>query len=135
MTQNNDQKFYVTTPIYYVTARPHLGSLYSTLLADVVARWEKLKGKKVFFLTGTDEHGQKVAEAAARANKHPQEFVDSFIMAYKTMWYNYELAYTYFIRTTDAEHVKAVQDWIRALRDKGDIYKGFYKGWYCTSCE
>jgi len=135
MTQNESQKFYVTTPIYYVTARPHLGSLYSTLLADVVARWEKLKGKKVFFLTGTDEHGQKVAEAAERANKKPQEFVDSFIMAYKEMWYNYELAYTYFIRTTDADHVKAVQNWIRKLRDKGDIYKGFYKGWYCTSCE
>jgi len=135
MTHTTDQKFYVTTPIYYVTARPHLGSLYSTLLADVVARWNKLQGKKVFFLTGTDEHGQKVAEAAQKANKKPQEFVDSFIMTYKDMWHKYELAYTNFIRTTDEYHVKSVQSWIRKLRDKGDIYKGFYKGWYCTSCE
>lgn len=135
MAQTTDQKFYVTTPIYYVTARPHLGSLYSTLLADVVARWNQLQGKKVFFLTGTDEHGQKVAEAAQKALQSPQDFVDSFIPAYKSMWANYEIAYTNFIRTTDSYHVKAVQGWIRKLRDKGDIYKGFYKGWYCTSCE
>lgn len=127
--------FYVTTPIYYVTARPHLGSLYSTLLADVIARWNMLKGKNVFFLTGTDEHGQKVAQAAAKAGQEPQAFVDSFIDAYKQVWHNYELAYTYFIRTTEPMHVQAVQHWIRMLRDKGDIYKGFYKGWYCTPCE
>jgi methionyl-tRNA synthetase len=127
--------FYVTTPIYYVTAKPHLGSLYSTLIADVVARWNSIKGKRVFFLTGTDEHGQKVAQAAAKAGKAPQEFVDSFIAAYKHVWNQYELAYTYFIRTTDSEHVNAVQQWIRLLRDRGDIYKGFYKGWYCTPCE
>ena len=119
--------FYVTTPIYYVTAKPHLGSLYSTLIADVVARWNSIKGKRVFFLTGTDEHGQKVAQAAAKAGKAPQEFVDSFIAAYKHVWSQYELAYTYFIRTTDSEHVNAVQQWIRLLRDRGDIYKGFYK--------
>ena len=76
-------KFYVTTPIYYVTAKPHLGHLYSTVIADVLARWHKLKGNKVFFLTGTDEHGQKIAQAAEKAGKEPQEFVDSFIDAYK----------------------------------------------------
>lgn len=128
-------KFYVTTPIYYVTARPHLGTLYSTLIADCVARWQKLQGKKVFFLTGTDEHGQKVAQAAQAAGKSPQEFVDSFIPAYKNMWYLYEIAYTEFIRTTDPHHVKAVQQWITKLQQKGDIYKSFYQGWYCTSCE
>lgn len=133
MEQKN--KFYVTTPIYYVTARPHLGSLYSTLLADVVARWQKLQGKNVFFLTGTDEHGQKVAQAAHAAGKQPQEFVDSFIQAYKTVWSHYEIAYTYFIRTTDPEHVAAVQLWLKDLIDKGEIYKGFYHGWYCTPDE
>ncbi|MCX5922600.1 MAG: methionine--tRNA ligase [Candidatus Dependentiae bacterium] len=135
MHDTHYNKFYVTTPIYYVTARPHLGSLYSTLLADVVARWNILQGKQVFFLTGTDEHGQKVAEAAHKANKLPQEFVDSFIHAYKEVWYNYEIAYTHFIRTTDEYHVKAVQKWIARLIVTGDIYKGYYKGWYCTPDE
>ena len=132
---NEKKHFYVTTPIYYVTARPHLGSLYSTLIADVIARWNMLKGKQVFFLTGTDEHGQKVAQAAEKAGQDPQKFVDSFIDAYKQVWHQYELGYTYFIRTTDQDHVQAVQQWIRKLRDQGDIYKGFYKGWYCTPCE
>jgi len=84
MLDMNKKKFYVTTPIYYVTAKPHLGSLYSTILADVVARWNKLQDKNTFFLTGTDEHGQKVARAAEKAGKKPKEFVDSFIDAYKT---------------------------------------------------
>lgn len=127
--------FYVTTPIYYVTARPHLGSLYSTLLADVAARWNTLQGKKVFFLTGTDEHGQKVAQAAHTAGKTPQEFVDSFIPAYKNAWAQYNLGYTEFIRTTDSYHVKAVQHWLRQLKETGDIYKGEYTGFYCTPCE
>lgn len=78
-----EKKFYVTTPIYYVTAQPHLGSLYSTLLADVLARWSKVQGKEVFFLTGTDEHGQKIAQAAQKAGKEPKDFVDSFISDYK----------------------------------------------------
>ena len=131
----NQEKFYVTTPIYYVTAKPHLGSLYSTLLADVVARWNKLKGKRTFFLTGTDEYGQKVALQAEKAGKQPQEFVDSFIPAYKELWADYEIVYNHFIRTTDEDHVKAVQQWITMLIAKGDIYKAFYEGWYCTHCE
>lgn len=129
------KKFYVTTPIYYVTARPHLGSLYSTLLADVATRWHKLKGEKTFFLTGTDEHGQKVAEAAKKVGKEPKEFVDSFIPAYKDTWKDYEIEYSRFIRTTDRDHVEAVQGWIKKLIEKGDIYKGEYKGFYCTPCE
>lgn len=128
-------KFYVTTPIYYVTAAPHLGSLYSTLLADVASRYHKLLGKNVFFLTGTDEHGQKVAEAAAKAHKTPKEFVDSFVPAYVDAWKLYNIDYTKFIRTTDSEHVLAVQRWIAHLIEQGDIYKSEYVGWYCTPCE
>ncbi len=127
--------FYVTTPIYYVTAAPHLGSLYSTILADVAARYHKLLGKDVFFLTGTDEHGQKIAEAAKKAGKEPQEFVDNFIPAYKDMWKMYDIDYSKFIRTTDHYHVHAVQKWILQLIKQGDIYKGEYIGWYCTPCE
>jgi methionyl-tRNA synthetase len=131
----SSSKCYVTTPIYYVTAAPHLGSLYSTLLADIVARWSKVQGKKTFFLTGTDEHGQKVAQAAEKVGKDPKEFVDSFIHAYKNTWKLYEIEYDHFMRTTDAYHVRAVQEWIADLQKKGDIYKSFYEGWYCTHCE
>ncbi len=128
-------KFYVTTPIYYVTARPHLGSLYSTLLADVATRWHKLKGEKTFFLTGTDEHGQKIAQAAEKAGKEPQAFVDSFIDDYKKIWQQYEIGYDHFIRTTDASHKKAVQFWIKKLQESGDIYKSHYSGFYCVPDE
>ncbi len=128
-------KFYVTTPIYYGTAKPHLGSLYSTLIADVLARWNKLQGKKVFFLTGTDEHGQKIQQAAEKAGKEPKAFVDSFVGAYKDTWAAYNIKYDYFMRTTDSYHVKAVQDWLQLLIDQGDIYKARYEGWYCTPCE
>src|SRR5579871_3316525 len=133
--EDTKKTFYVTTPIYYVTAKPHLGSLYSTVLADVAARWNKLLGKPTFLLTGTDEHGQKVAQAAAKAGKEPKEFVDGFIDAYKDAWKKYEIDYNGFIRTTDPEHVKAVQDWLLKLQDQGDIYKALYQGWYCTHCE
>lgn len=133
MKQKNS--FYVTTPIYYVTAAPHLGSLYSTVLADTVSRWNQVLGKKTFFLTGTDEHGQKIALAAAKAGKDPKTFVDSFIDAYKNVWKLYDIHYNYFIRTTDKQHVTVVQNWIRMLQEKGDIYKSSYEGWYCTPDE
>lgn len=131
----NNKKFYVTTPIYYATAAPHLGTLYSTLLADVAARWHKVQAIDTFFLTGTDEFGQKVAQAAQQAGKDPKSFVDQFIPAYKDLWKKYLIDYTHFIRTTDDYHVKAVQQWIADLQKKGDIYKGAYEGWYCTPCE
>lgn len=131
----DQEKFYITTPIYYVTAKPHLGSLYSTLLADVLMRWNKLFARKTFFLTGTDEHGQKIAQAAEKQGMEPKKFVDSFIPAYKNVWHQYRLDYTYFIRTTDTEHGKAVQIWLQQLIDKGDVYKAFYEGWYCTQDE
>lgn len=127
--------FYVTTPIYYVTAQPHLGSLYATLLADVVARFNKLQGKDVFFLTGTDEHGQKIAQAAAQAGKEPKAFVDEFVPYYKKVWDMYGIEYNDFIRTTDEYHIKSAQEFVRSLLKKGDIYKSIYKGWYCTPCE
>lgn len=127
--------FYVTTPIYYPTARPHLGSLYSTLLADVAWRWHSLQGNKTFFLTGTDEHGQKIAAAAQAAGMSPQAFVDQTIPAYTSLWKAYGIEYDTFLRTTDSAHRHAVQQWIELLKKKGDIYKGFYEGWYCTHCE
>lgn len=128
-------KFYVTTPIYYVTAKPHLGHLYSTVIADALARWHKLKNNDVLFLTGTDEFGQKIAQAAEKAGKQPQEFVDSFIDAYKNVWRDYNIQYDIFMRTTNQFHIEAIQKWILQLIEKGDIYKSFYKGWYCTHCE
>lgn len=129
------KKYYVTTPIYYVTAAPHLGSLYSTVLADVVARWQKLCNKETFFLTGTDEHGQKIAQAAEKAHKSPKEFVDSFIPAYLKIWDMYNIKYNHFIRTTDPKHIQGVEEFIQKLLDNGSIYKGSYQGWYCTPCE
>lgn len=129
------KKFYVTTPIYYVNGKPHLGSLYSTVLADVAARWNQLQGKKTYFLTGTDEHGQKIAQAAQAAGKEPKAFVDGFIESFKDTWKAYEIKYNHFIRTTDPDHIRAVQAWIIKLKEKGDIYKGAYQGYYCTPCE
>ena len=130
-----NNKFYITTPIYYVNSKPHLGTLYSTLLADVVARYKKLCGKDVFFLTGSDEHGQKLAKAAEDANRSPKEFVDSIVKTFKDMWNLYELEYDKFIRTTDKEHEDAVSAWIKKLQNNGDIYKSTYEGWYCVPCE
>lgn len=127
--------FYVTTPIYYVNARPHLGSLYSTVLADTAARWHKLQGEETFLLTGTDEHGQKIAQAAQKAGKAPREFVDSFIEPFKDVWRMFDIDYNHFIRTTDVAHVKAVQQWLLDLQARGDIYKSVYTGFYCTPDE
>ena len=127
--------FYVTTPIYYVTAKPHLGSLYSTLLADVLARWNKLQGKETFFLTGTDEHGQKIAQAAEKAGKLPKDFVDSFVPDFKHAWQLYDIQYDKFMRTTDAYHIKGAQHLVTILQEKGYVYKSVYRGWYCTPCE
>lgn len=129
------KKFYVTTPIYYPNAKPHLGSLYSTLLADVAARWHMLQGEKTFLLTGTDEHGQKIAESAQKAGKTPLAFVEECALSFKKVWQEYGIEYNHFIRTTDKHHAQAVQQWIVQLQKQGDIYKSHYSGWYCTSCE
>lgn len=130
-----NQKFYVTTPIYYATARPHLGTLYSTVLADIARRWEEQKGTDTFLLTGTDEHGQKIATAAEKAHKDPKSFVDGFIGNYQDVWTQYGIHYNRFIRTTDRYHVTAIQQWLKQLIEQGDIYKGSYEGWYCVPCE
>ena len=129
------KKFYVTTPLYYVNAKPHLGTLYSTLLADVAARWHRFSGDEVFFLTGTDEHGQKIADQAASHQMQPKAFVDSMIPAFKEAWERYAISYDFFIRTTDAAHKQAVTRWIEQLQAQGDIYKAVYEGLYCTPCE
>lgn len=127
--------FYVTTPIYYANAKPHLGTLYSTLLADVIARLERARGKEVYFLTGLDEHGQKIAEAATAAGMEPKQFVDQMVAPFKDCFRLFEIDYSRFMRTTDTDHVRAVQEWLTVLIKKGDIYKARYEGWYCTSCE
>ena len=121
-----NKKFYVTTPIYYPNAKPHLGSLYSTVLADVAARWHKLQKQDTFLLTGTDEHGQKIAEAAQKAGKTPLEFVEACARSFEDTWKQYHIEYNRFIRTTDKDHTKAVQQWIVKLQQQGDIYKSHY---------
>jgi len=129
------KKFYVTTPIYYPNDVPHLGHAYTTIAADVLARWNKLLGKEVFFLTGTDEHTKKVIKAAERAGKEPKEFVDSLIPKFKEAWKLLNIKYDRFIRTSDTNHKKVVQYILNKVNKKGEIYKGTYEGLYCTGCE
>lgn len=128
-------KFYVTTPIYYPNDIPHIGHAYTTIVADVLARWNKFKGKKVFLLTGTDEHGKKIQTMAKKFNKKPKEFTDSLIPKFKDAWKKLNIKYDRFIRTTDKDHEKVVKEILQKIFDKGDIYKGTYKGLYCTECE
>ncbi|MGR3218990.1 MAG: methionine--tRNA ligase [Candidatus Anammoxibacter sp.] len=129
------QSFYVTTPIYYVNDFPHIGHSYTTIAADVLARYMRKKGKNVFFLTGTDEHGQKIQKAAIAGNKPPKEFTDNVVERFKFVWERLCISNDDFIRTTDESHVKQVQKIFSAIYDKGDIYLGEYEGWYCTPCE
>ena len=126
---------YITTPIYYVNGEAHIGHAYTTFIADTVARYERLKGEDTFFLTGTDEHGQKIEESAAKAGKPTQEFADEISATFKNLWDEFEISYDKFIRTTDEEHMKGVQKAFEVMFAKGDIYKDFYEGHYCVSCE
>lgn len=128
-------KFYITTPIYYVNEKPHIGSACTTLLADILARYHKLKGEDVFFLTGTDEHGAKVAQEAAAAGEKPQEFCDRVSKTFSDTWPKLNIQYDYFIRTTNPEHKSIVRDIVTQINNKGDVYKGKYEGWYCLGCE
>lgn len=128
-------KFYITTPIYYPNDIPHLGHAYTSIAADVLARWRKLQGKDVFFLTGTDEHGKKIAQTAEKAGKKPKEFIDALIPEFKSAWEKLNIKYDRFIRTTDKDHEKIVKQILQKVYDNGDIYKGVYEGLYCTSCE
>jgi len=127
--------FYVTTPIYYVNDVPHIGHAYTTIIADALARYQRLKGKKVFFLTGTDEHGQKIERKAKEAGKAPQAFVDEIVAATKELWKLMDIEYDDFIRTTDRRHEIAVQNIFRKFYEQGDIYKSAYEGQYCAECE
>jgi len=123
--------FYVTTPIYYVNDVPHIGHGYSTIIADVIARYKRLVGDEVLFLTGTDEHGQKVEKAAREKGLSPQEHCDLMVGPFKDLWKRLNVSHDDFIRTTQDRHVKVVQHFFQKLYDQGDIYKGFYEGWYC----
>jgi methionyl-tRNA synthetase len=128
-------KFYVTTPIYYPNDIPHIGHAYTTIAADVLARWNRLKEKDVFFLTGTDEHGKKIQEIAEKNKKTPKEFVDALIPKFKDAWKSLDIEYDKFIRTTDKEHERVVKELLQKVYDKGDIYLSKYEGYYCTGCE
>ncbi|MFC1496659.1 methionine--tRNA ligase [Candidatus Margulisiibacteriota bacterium] len=128
-------RFYVTTPIYYVNDVPHIGHAYTTVAADVLARYHCLKGEDTYFLTGTDEHGQKVYDAATEKKLRPKEFVDGLVDRFKSAWEKLGISNNDFIRTTDARHKKVVQEIFSKLIANGDIYKGEYEGWYCVTCE
>jgi len=133
MTGN--KTIYITTPIYYINASPHIGHSYTTIAADVISRFYKLKKQNVFFLTGTDEHGQKIEEAAKESGKEPKEFADDIVNKYKNLWIDLGIDYDDFIRTTDEKHKKTVQKIFEIMHEKGDIYKGEYTGLYCVPCE
>ncbi len=126
---------YYTTPIYYVNGEAHIGHAYTTFITDMLARYSRLKGEETYFLTGTDEHGQKIEESAAKAGKPTQAFADEISATFKNLWDEFEISYNQFIRTTDAEHKVGVQHAFKKMFDKGDIYKGEYEGNYCVSCE
>ena len=127
--------FYVTTPIYYVNDVPHIGTAYTTLAADVVARYQRLRGREVFFLTGTDEHGQKVAQAAAEKNESPQNWADNMVQQFVDDWELLDISNDDFIRTTQNRHTRVAQLFIEKLKESGDVYLDSYEGWYCVHDE
>ncbi len=127
-----NKKFYITTPIYYVNARPHIGHAYTTIACDAVARRQRMLGADTFFLTGTDEHGQKIERAAQAAGKTPQEFADEVSAQFRALWNRMGITYDDYIRTTEERHKKRVQALFRQIRDNGHIYKGTYTGQYCV---
>jgi methionyl-tRNA synthetase len=126
---------YITTPIYYPNDRPHLGTAYTTVVADAVARYWRLKGEEVFFLTGTDEHGLKIARAAEEKGKTPQEWVDHIVERFHEAWDLLDIRYDDFIRTTERRHHDSVRKLLQAIYDNGDVYEGRYEGPYCVACE
>lgn len=130
-----DSTFYVTTPIYYVNDVPHIGHSYTTIAADVLARYHRLAGRRVHFLTGTDEHGTKVQRAAQARGETPLAYATRIAEQYKAMWKRLDIAPSDFIRTTEPRHEKVVQSVFERLRENGDLYLGEYAGWYCASCE
>lgn len=136
MRKVKDKKtFYITTPIYYPSDKLHIGHSYTTVAADAMARFKRLTGYDVMFLTGTDEHGQKIERIARENGVTPKEYVDRIVAGIKELWKTLDISYDHFIRTTDPEHQKTVQKIFKKLYDQGDIYKSEYEGWYCTPCE
>ena len=127
--------FYITTPIYYVNAKPHIGHLYTTIAADVLARWKRQQNKRVLFSTGTDENSQKNVEAAEKAGQPVKEYVDAMAKTWQETFQKLNLSYDVFIRTTDTLHEEAVKALLKKLEEKGDVYLGEYEGYYCTGCE
>ncbi len=127
--------FYVTTPIYYPNGIPHIGTAYTTIAADILARWHRFRYGKAYLLTGTDEHGQKVEKAADARNLTAQVHVDEMVQSFKKAWERLDIQYDDFIRTTEDRHTRTALKIFKALLDKGEIYKGEYEGWYCISCE
>ncbi len=129
------KKFYLTTPLYYVNDVPHIGHAYTTIAADVLARWKRMNGVSVFFLTGTDEHGAKISAAAEKTGESPQTFVDRIASEYRRLWNVLGISHDDFIQTSDPRHKKVVQDVFEKLKQTGDVYKGVYEDWYCVHDE
>lgn len=127
--------YYITTPIYYVNASPHIGHAYTTIVADVLARWARMAGRETFFVTGTDEHGDKIAEAAQKAGISPKQYADGISDQFRSLWPELAITNDYFIRTTDANHIETVRYILQNVYDAGDIYFGAYEGFYCVGCE
>ncbi len=135
MAKKSKNTFYITTPIYYINDIPHIGHAYTTIIADAISRYKKLVGKEVFFLTGTDEHGQKVEKAAQEKGLKPIELADQVVVRFKDLWKALNIDNDFFIRTTQPIHEENIQKIFKKLKEKGDIYKGIYEGWYCDSTE
>lgn len=135
MQKHNGEKYYITTPIYYPSGNPHIGHCYTTTACDSIARYKRMQGCDVMFLTGTDEHGQKIEQKAAESGVTPKQYVDEKVDVFKKLWSFMNISYDRYIRTTDDYHIESVQKIFKALYDKGYIYKGEYKGKYCTPCE
>ncbi|NLL17552.1 MAG: methionine--tRNA ligase [Clostridia bacterium] len=133
--QMSKDAYYVTTPIYYPSDNLHIGHALTTTMADTLARFNRLKGKDTYFLTGSDEHGQKIQRRAKEAGLSPQEFVDRIVAGFQNLWEKLDIEYDDFIRTTEPRHKKVVQEIFKTIYDKGDIYKSEYEGWYCNPCE
>ena len=129
------KKFYLTTPLYYINSTPHIGHSYTNIAADTLARFHRQLGEDVYFLTGTDEHGQKIAKAAAAANLKEKDFADKMVSVFIELWKSLDISYDDFIRTTEERHTTVVQNILNILRKKGDLYLDEYIGWYCTPCE
>ena len=133
--KDQQKTFYITTPIYYPSGKFHIGTAYTTVASDAMARYKRLRGYEVRFLTGMDEHGQKIQEKAQEAGKEPQIYVNEIAEAAKKVWALMDISYDDFIQTTEERHTKVVEKIFQKFLDNGDIYKGEYEGWYCTPCE